>query len=470
MSSIKIKYDELEESSKYAKKLSGELDDYSNRITRKIKSPVSSLPGNDRNGYASNIAAHASSKIRELNDKSNMFKSYADNVQKFVANAERADKTVEKSIRSTAKAYVGERSKWQAFCDNVYNFLFVECANKYDFVRFLTDAAKSGWSYVTSFTEKAREWFKHGAGKYVWNIVSAVVATVGAIVGAITAVAAVIAGGPVLAVVLAIIAAGAAIVGAVITTINSGVKVYNNVKALNEDDPGVARYVGNIGGVSDAVEKYDMGDAEDNRNWEMAGDYIDTLETTCEVIGIVTSFAKTATELGMVKNVRSGKIEGYKFSKENIKFNIKSKLGFDYDTNKWSFKKMFKHDISKDVTENWFAKNGEGGIEFFNNLMEIGPNRKVKAIKIIANGSSISKTVINAVEDGTKIYNNLKTGINFSSPTDTVESMETIGYTIIDTYGLLGGFKVFGGINGYITKPATNLLELIGIKRPERLA
>ena len=459
MSSIKIKYDELEESSRYAKKLAGELDDYSNRITKKISNPVNSLPGNDKRGYASNIVASATAKIRELNNRSNMFDTYAGKVQTFVANAEKADKAVQKSIKSTAQSYIGERSKWETFCDNVYNFLFVDCANKYDVVRFLTDAAKSGWTYVTSFTEKARDWFKHGEGKYVWNIVSAVVATVGAIVGAITAVAAAIAGGPVLAVVLAVIAAGAAIVGAIITTVNSAVKVYNNAKALGEDDPGVARYMGGIGSFSDAAEKYDMGDAKDNQTWEAWGSGIDTTKTICDVIGIV----KGITDLGAVKSELTGRITGYKFNRNNILTNIRSNLGFDFDKNKFTLEKMFETNFGTGSTKKWYAnENGYGGLKFFHNLTTNQQN----TIKFVADGSKVVKSVMGVFEKADSIYTNLHNGANFSTPTNT---METIGYTVIDTYSLFGNTTVFSGIND-LYSPIEQIMEWAGIKRPERLA
>ena len=455
MSAITIKYDELQASSHYAKKLARELDDYSNRITKKISKPVNSLPGSDKRGYISNIVDGASAKIRELNNRSNMFDTYAGKGETFVKKAYEADKKVESSIKSTAKSYIGERNFWQAACDCIYNFLFVDLANKSDLVRFIKDITKSGWSYVTSFTEKARDWFKHGNGRYVWNIVSAVVVTVVAIVGAITAVATAIAGGPLLAVVLAVITAGAAIVSAIITTVNSAVKVYNNAKALSEDNPGVARYVGGIDGISDAVEKYDMGDTEDNKNWETTGKVIDTTKTVCDVIGIV----KGITDLGAVKSELTGRITGYKFNKNNIMTNIRSNLGFDFDKNKFTFEKMFG--ISKtDTTSNWYAnKNGYGGLKFFHNLTTNQQN----TIKFIADGSAITSKVMGVFENADSVYTRLKQGYKFSSLTETLESIESIGYTIIDVYALLGNSKVFGGINKLIVKPAKQGMKIFGV-------
>lgn len=469
MSSIKIKYDELEASSKYAKKLAGELDDYSYRITKKISNPVNSLPGNDKRGYASNIVSSASAKIRELKNRTNMFDTYASNVQTFVANAQKADKAVEKSIKSTAQGYIGERSKWEAFCDNVYNFLFVDLANKSDFVRFLSDAAKSGWTYVTSYAEKAKDWFVHGDGRYVWNIVAGAAAVIATIAGAITAVGtavaavvAAIAGGPVIAAVLAVVAATAAVVGAIITTANSGVKVYNNSKALTEDDPAISRYVGGIDGVSEAIEKYDMGDAEDNKNWETAGNVIDTTKTVCDVIGIVNSLV----DLGAVKNVRTGLTEGYKFSKSNIEFNLKTKMGFDFETNSWSFKKMFgldKKAMGFNETDSWFANEaGEGGFKSLNELATFGSNTRQNFIKFFYNGGTVIDNTMSMAEDIGTMYDRLDDGLKFSSVEDTMYSLGKIGYTIIDIPSTFGKMKVFKGINTFL-KPTNKVLGWFGV-------
>lgn len=458
MSSIKIKYDELEQSSRNAKKLAGELEEYSCQITNRISNPVNSLPGNDKAGYASNIVSSASAKIKELNHKSGMFDTYAGKVEMFVANAQQADKNVENAIRSSAESYIGKRSWWQATCDAVYNFLFVDLANSNDVFRFLSDVSKAGWSYVTSFAENARDWFKHGKGKYVWNIVSAVAAIVGAIVGAITAVATAIAGGPVLAVVLAIIAAGAAVVGCLITTVNSAVKVYNNGKAFFEDDPGVARYMGSIGSFSDAVEKYDMGDADDNKKWETAGNVIDTTKTVCDVIGIV----KGITNLGAEKSELTGRITGYKFNRNNILTNIRSNLGFDFDKNKFTLEKMFEINFGTGSTKKWYAnENGYGGLKFFHNLTTNQQN----TVKFVADGSKVAKNVMDLFEKADSIHTNIHNSANFSTPTNTIE---TIGYTIIDTYSLFGNTTVFSGIND-LYSPIEQIMKWAGIKRPERL-
>lgn len=454
MSTITIKYNELGETARNAKKLARELDDYSSRITKKISNPIDSLPGSDKRGYASSIVASASAKIKELRNKSSVFDTYAGKVETFVANAQQADKNVEKSIKSSAESYIGKRSWWQAACDAVYNFLFVDLANSNDVFRFLSDAAKAGWSYVTSFTEKARDWFKHGAGKYVWNIVSSVVAVIGAVVGAIGAIAAIATAGTALAVVLAVVAAVAAVVGGAITIVNSFVKASSNVKALAsyKDDPGVARYVGNIGSLSDAFEKYDLGDAETNASWEKVGKGVDITETVCDVIGIV----KGITDLGAVTSEITGRTTGYKFNSNNVRANIKKSLGFDFDKNKYTLKGMFSF---KDVdeTSSWYANaNGYGGLKFFHNLTTDQQN----TIKFIADGNEIVSRVMGTMEKADSFYTRLKEGYKFGSVTETLESIESIGYTVIDGFEVLGNRKVFSGFKKLLIKPAKTGIDI----------
>ena len=459
MSVIEIDYDNLLESSNKAKKLSDELDVYASRITKRVSNPVSGLPGNDNKGYASSILSSASAKIKELNNRSQMFNTYYQNVETFVNEAKDADTRVKNSIKTTAKNYIGKRSIWQAAGDWLYNNLYVGLLNKSDFVRGIKDFCKKGWNYVTHFTENARDWFKHGEGKFWWNIVSAITSSVLAVVGAISAVAtavaavvAAIAGGPILAAVLAVVAGLAAVVGGIITLLNSGVKIYNNGKAVakQKEDPYSARYVGNIGSLSDAVEKYDLGDAEANENWKTTGKIIDTTEVACGTIGILYDFSN----LGAVKDVRTGNVAGYKFNKSNIKYNIKKSMGFNFDNNSWDFKKMF--DFGTGKTKGFYQnENGFGGLNFFNNL----PNGVQKGINILSDASGVTSTTMKVMEKGDSIYESFKNGLNFSSPADTKQSLATVGYTVMDTSSMLSVFKPIKKVDSMVFKPIKNVLS-----------
>ena len=444
MSSIKIKYDELEESSKYAKKLAGELEDYSNRITKRISNPVNSLPGNDKSGYASNIISSASAKIKELNNRSSMFDTYACKVETFVVNAQQADKKVEKAIRSSAESYIGKRSWWQAACDAVYNFLFVDLANSNDVFRFLSDVSKAGWSYVTSFAENARDYFKHGEGKYMWNCFAGVLTIITTAVAIVSAVATLLAGGPF----LIIAAAVATIIGGIIAIVNAGFKIYNNGKALKEEDPGVARYVGNISSFSDAVDKYDMGSQKDNEGWEFGAQAVDTVETICGVVVI----AKGVADIGAVRN-RAGKVYKYKFDKKNMLKNWRKATGYDTKKGKRTLAKLFEID-KPDPTKSW---RGKYGFDWFNNM----PVRKRKQIsKILSTVESVD-TTLGTVEKFGSAYDKLNKGLDFSSKAQGIASTGNIAEALIDVYKGLGFVKGFDGINKYITKPGDKLKDIL---------
>lgn len=447
MATVTIKYSKLEDTSNYAKKLSKNLNGYADEIKRKVTSPISGLPGNDNRGYASTASSSASKKIRELQDNSSRFNTFSQDVERFVATAKRADSTVAKSIKSTASSYVGERSAWDGFWDFLWNTVCVDFFNGTAAGRFIKDCATTAWSKVTSVAEKVHDWFKHGDGRYFWNIVAGVVATFAAIAGAITAVAAVIAGGPVIAVVLAVVAAVAAVVGAVITTVNSSVKIYNNAKALSSDDPGVSRYLGTINGYSDATKKYDMGDAADNKKWETSGKVVDTTKTVCDVIGIL----KGVTDLGAVKSDITGRITGYKFNKNNVMSNIRKSMGFDFNKNKFTSKGELGFTKNNwNVTKSWYAnENGYGGFKWLMNRHTGTQN----AINSVFNISNVVDKAQGTLEKVDSIYDRLKTGFDFSSTDATLKSIQSAGYTIIEAYEALGNIKLMKGINAITVKP-----------------
>jgi len=262
MSKVTIRYGDLDTVVSNGNKLSRGLDSYSGDLRSKVRSALANLPGSDDRGLISSAISNVDKKTKKLDSLSGSFQSFSNGVSGLASDAMKADERVANGIKSAASSYVGERNWFESACDAVYNFLFVDFANSNCVTRFLANGVKEAWNWAGGVASNVYDWFKHGDGKYVWNIVSAVGTTIAAIAGVITAAAAIVTAGCTLAVVLAVVGLVAAVVGTVITTANSAVKIYNNVKALREDNPGISRYMGDIGGVSDAVKKYDMGNAE----------------------------------------------------------------------------------------------------------------------------------------------------------------------------------------------------------------
>ena len=443
MAELVIDYNNLSDGYEGYGKLAKTLENYAEEIENKVTKKISGLPGNDNSGYASSASSNASAKINSLRANSQRFSSYAGKLEKFHETAKQADKNVETSIKSVARGYVGERSVWQGFCDFIWNAVCVDFLNCTGVGRFIKSVANHVWTGVRSVAEKVYDWFKHGKGKYLWNIVSAVAVAIGAVAAAISAVAAIATAGTVAAIVIAIIAAVAAIVGGIITIVNSSVKAYNSGKALAEDDPGVARYIGTIDGYSDAVAKYDFGDAEKNTKMKKDAQVIDTTKTVCDIIGIV----KGVSDLGAVKSDVTGEITEYKFNKNNVMTNIKKKTGFDFDKGKYTFKGFFSGK-KVDQTSSWYAnENGYGGLKWFMNRYTSTQDN----LKTFFDGAKHVENTMKTIENIDSAYNAWKKGIDFSSFGATCKSIDDIGYS---TFKVLSGTtKGIGGVDTIVIKP-----------------
>lgn len=389
MATIAISYSCLSTAASDARNISSRMDSYGSKITSAVTNKFNSLSGSDDYGYISAASRYASQKISNLSSQSSKASSFASRLDDFVTKAKQADKNVASNIKSTGQSYVGKRSFWQKVGDWLYNTFCVDLANSNALTKLIGNCLKSIADKASDVVGDIVNWFKYKDGKYVWNIVTAIAGVVAACVSAVVAVAAIVTSGAVLAIVLSIAAAVASVIVLGITIINAAFSIDNNAKALqiyhdHEEGEtaniGQARYYGNIEGFSDAMKKYDMGDAQANQNWETAGTVVDNIETVCEIIIAINGFAN----LGGVKDATTGKVTSYDFSKENIWKNIKADFGWsesrkrksvdpstgkliDYngeksgykvvDVDTWSLSDMFE-----------YRKNGKSGDTFTNAL------------------------------------------------------------------------------------------------------
>lgn len=213
--------------------------------------------------------------------------------------------------------------------------------------------------------------------------------------------------------------------------------------------------MGDIDGASDAAKKYDMGNAEDNIRWKSIGVAVDTTEIACDVIGIVTSVAN----LGAIKSEMTGRTTGFRLDKENVMRNFRASVGFDFDENKYTLKKMLGK-FGSDTTEKWYPnENGYGGLRWFTNRW----TRTQDFINVVFNGNEIVNNTMSTIQKGDKVYSKIKSGLDFSTP---VTGIVEVSSTLIDTYSALGKFKLFSGVNKITVKPYkafTDILELCGI-------
>ena len=482
MSEIYIHYGNLEDSVKRSQKVRGEISGYVEEIKKRITTPISGLSGSDSAGYASTASSLAWQKITSLNNKANRFSAYEGTVNTLISTAKTKDNYVSGQIETIAGMYVEKRKWYQKAGDWIYNTFCVDLANKWDWTRDLSDAAKWVSNKVGNAFEPIVDWFKYGDGKYVWNIVSAVVGTVVAIGGAIAAICAIpFSGGATIPIVIGCIGAAAASVGAIITTVNSVTSIVQNSKAIsksgdlfdeNDGDPSAARHYGSQTKLSTYIEKNDMGDKKDNENWATVGKTVDTVK----VVADVTSFVCSIANLGVVHDYRikngsdintrvnHGKWnEGFDFSYKNIKKNIMHDMGYKVSSGKLDNKKAFgidksifakSYDTDK-FTLKWNAWNFKIGKKTLFSVDKGTWSLGENAVKFFR-GAKVFKNV-------NDIGENVVTLNDYFTYRDTAPSMESASGAVEATTDLLGHMKFYSPFGDYGTdagKTISDILEL----------
>lgn len=211
--------------------------------------------------------------------------------------------------------------------------------------RFIGNGIKKGLDWVQEKGTKIVDWFKHGEGKYYLGIALDALAVVGAIAGTVAAIALAVATGGAAAPL--VVAAIASTIGTVMTMVDSGFSIYNKVKALKVEqetgDPGRARYYGNISGVSDTIDKTDMGGKTANDVWGVVGTGYDVIHVAADITAVVSGTIGAAGLSGQaVKNPVTGKFElKTTYDPSKIKSNLKGtfleKIGFRNKGGKWTF-------------------------------------------------------------------------------------------------------------------------------------
>lgn len=445
MGTISITYSNLERAVSQTKSLSRNLTDYHSQITSTVVNKMSSLPGTDSRGYISAAESYASSKIRQLSTKATEASDFASSLDKFVDLARDADETTADNISTIGSAVVGKRTFWEKVGDWIYETFCVDLVNSVPIIGAIANAVKWVGNKVGNLLEGAYNWFKYKGGKYIWNGLKVVAGVIAAVAAAFVAVTGVLTGGTVLAVLAAI----ASVVVAVIAVVNGAFAAYNLIKAgghYMNGEIGQARYYGEIDGFSDAVDKYDLGDAGDNARWETAGKIVDTTELACSIVIAVNGVAN----LFGVKSPITGKVTKYKFNKETFIKNVKENLGIkrkrysigpdgkaiEYNGQssgykvgeRWSFKDFISS--RKDGTGKQYLKDylGFGATDkaFYNKnvipSMAKNPNNTVqtvdklfdqlsdgkKVMKTILDGGSVVDKIMNRLEDVDKIRNGIK--------------------------------------------------------------
>lgn len=331
MSEVYIHYGNLEDSIAQSKKVRSEISGYVEEIKRRVTTPISNLSGSDSSGYASTASSLAWQKISDLNAKASRYSSYESSISTLVSTAKTKDNYVSSQIETISDLYLTERNWFQKAGDAIYNFFCVDLANKWGWTRTISDAAKWVGDKIDNVTDKISDWFKYGDGKYVANMIKTTLVLVGAVATVVAAIVALpVTGAAAIALGIAkLVCAG---VGLIITMYNWDATMNSNAKALQlaKENPGAARYYGNIDSLSEKWNRTDMGGEKANAFFNATGKVVDGIK----VVADIGKFALDVASLGLVRDFRFSKNnhlgykEGYDLSWNNIKRNILHDMKF----------------------------------------------------------------------------------------------------------------------------------------------
>lgn len=311
MSRLSIKYSELSDAASNARKVSNKLSSYATHA-QSFLIAADNARGSDTYGYLSSTAALVRQKMNKATAESDAYFQLADKLDNLNTHAKETDQAQCSQINLTVTNYVGERSFFEKLKDAVYDG-YVNFLDRLEGTGPLGQLLANSVRRVETWTENAvltaKERFQHGAGKYFWDMAVTVAGVVGAIAGAFVAAAAAAAAAPALAV-IATIGAIASVAVLVLKGGDAIVSVYNDVKAIvNQKDRNytAARYYGNVDSFKDMTERYDMGDAKQNKAWETAGLVYDVTETTAGVVSTACTLATSIGTAGLTRDSDSGR-------------------------------------------------------------------------------------------------------------------------------------------------------------------
>lgn len=290
------------------------------------------LAGEEPKGktYVANARANITEKRAALDLRKQEWSQLANNLSDFEAYLKQQDRDVADNFKQTYSAYTDYQGFWgkAKWCvDILYEYYAVKKANENDLTRAIVSWGKARADDLRHVLDDTKDWFVHGEGRYVANIISSVALTTSAVIGVVIGAVTFTFGSPAVIVVGAIGLVASA-VGAAIGVYNTSFTVKNNLKALEaeqDDDPGRARFLGNTSSYSDYVSKTKFGSPEEYRKNAQAARTLDVIDGICTVVSLGTSAALTfgTTTTGVDKAGRELK----SFSTKDIKSNVLKTFG-----------------------------------------------------------------------------------------------------------------------------------------------
>lgn len=327
MATITIKYSELTTAAERAEKAAHDLSAYAQSLPRSVSHPLGSLEGGS-SGNVSQVQALVDRKVRSLNNRAASYKSLSSSLCRFVEMAQNADKTVYNRIESVYRTRFDNLSFWQkcsAYTRRVINHTLGSTDIGCMFRKYV-EARETTLEALKTLLTDAWNWFLHGDGKYIIRGLIDIASTVLAIVSIF-----------VIGSMQALTPVGWLLIGAgmVVSALlamkkgrDAGYSITNKILAVTKDhqnEPGVARYYGNIDGATAYADRRTTDSSRQSR--ERWLDFAETVgDAYLAFLGYFTATGPTGDSV-------------LKLDKQTVVDNIIKDFGFDFDSKSktWSF-------------------------------------------------------------------------------------------------------------------------------------
>lgn len=446
MGTVKIEYTNLDLAISAASAAASKYDSYIDKISTKVVANITSLPGQDGPTMPT-VRTTVQSKISEFTDKSTRFNSLSESLDTLRTSIKNHDEKVEINIYAKAmEAFeLKDQGIFKKACQFIYG-VFIDNVNSTPLGEVIGTFLMKTCDSLQSKVMKTIDWFKHGEGRYWLNIGMSVVGVALSLAAVFGAAALVVASGGTAA--PAIVCLVATCLGTVMTYFDSFACMHENSEAITllrqTDDPGRARFYGDISGVSDEISKTNFGNKTTNEVMDAVGLTYDITHIVADIVAFVTGGIAKAGLTETIVRDSAGKIVGreYVYDSSAVKGNLKASflehVGLENKNGDWSFnvKRLFKSGkTGTNAKSSMVVKHAEK--DLIKTKMGLGDKgyKAYKTVKkVFKTESNVVKTTksIEKIADGEDVARNVikvadKVGINVAS----------VGKALDDTVGKL---------------------------------
>lgn len=394
MSVLSLSYAELDQTAKFAERLSQDARNYSNDLKSRVSNRLDSLPGGE-SSYTNQAQTYLGSKMKKMQQKEEHFTGVARSVREFRETAVNTDRRVAVRFRQMFTSLVKDQQISIGPVEAFLTWHWTGFTNSSTLGEVVGLLGRGRDTLVDQAGARIKSWYETEGGKYAWEVAKDVLTAVSAV---LTAISAIVSGAGILVMIAAVVAAVLAVVNlAVSSSFDSAAGFSVN---SNPENAGEACRKSKIDTFSDYLRSVNTGDAAQNDFLDSAAGVWDFTQLAADMVLLGDAAVKFKKRAFDFSNTDIGK----QFIRKGL--DGKSRITLN------SIKDGF-HSIKKDGTTNWGA---------LNKIMETW-----KGTKSVNNISKIKDTLenVNTVGEYTKHFMDKQYNFQSLINGDKIQFMQT---------------------------------------------